>query len=163
MSELFKNYGKQKIIPHNRFKKLDVEKEFWDTIYVGANAYHNFQVPRKKAMIENLVIYYRQGTEVKVIKEMSDVTIIDLPFMEGYPSYVDGCSMVKYSITKEDSLNFNRWNTEVYAQIKVFLTDGRIEYSPEYKVQICDSLMRNEPLLRTTEADTTIVVEELEG
>jgi len=168
MSELFKNYGKQKITPHNRNKKLDIEKEYWDVIYVGANAKHNFKVPRKKEVIQNVAICYRQGTEIKLTKNLLDVTITNLPINPDYPSYMNGCSLVSYVITPEESLNFNFWNTEVYAQIKVFLSNGRIEYSPEYKVQICDSFLRYELPLKddnNVEDDSegnTIEVEELE-
>lgn len=138
MSELFKNYEikSAKIAPRNTHKCLPVEQEYYDEIYLGANIEHNFIVPHRMEEIEDIIIYYNQGTEIKLIKKSEDMNVheyrYDNPFF---------CKMT-YDVTAEDSLNFNAYNKEVYAQIKVFLKNGEIEYSDRYKIKIIDSSIK---------------------
>jgi hypothetical protein len=51
--------------------------------------------------------------------------------------------IIKYLITPEETFNFNAYNREVFAQTKVFLQNGEIEYSPKYKVRIIDSNLKD--------------------
>lgn len=64
MSEMFNNYDKKYItIPDNRHKVLRRKKEYKDTIVLGADNEHSFEIPYHFEEILFLDIAYKQGTE----------------------------------------------------------------------------------------------------
>lgn len=73
MSEMFNNYNKKyKIIPdnqengpNNRSKKL-FTSEFKDSIVIGADNEHSFDIPYRFDEINYLRITYKQGTDIRL-------------------------------------------------------------------------------------------------
>ena len=134
MSQMFRNYEKikTKIGPNNEHKHLPEKIEFWDSIYIGANCHHSFKVPYLAEEMYDVNICYMQGTEVKLVKNVDEMT---------YTNYENSC-IFNYEISQEESLLFNDYNSEVYAQIKIVMNDGEIEYSPKYKLRIIGNMIK---------------------
>lgn len=136
MSRLFNNYLKPspKLGGDNKVKTLDQEPEFFDTISPGANCNHLFRIDFPKNKIFNLDIYYKQGTETVVVKHYSDVTIEDKRF--GNRHY----SIIKYTVTAEETSKFNNYNDSCEVQLKLLLVDGTTTYSPKFKIKLLDNV-----------------------
>lgn len=136
MSHLFDNYiiNGPKIGPNNRDKHIEQEPEFFDTIWPGANCRHEFRVEHKKADISNLRIYYNQGSEIVLVKNLPDVIITERTF--GSITYC----VITYEISEYESLAFNLYNKNCGVQMELDLVGGEIEYSPIFKIKVEDNL-----------------------
>lgn len=134
MSQLFDNYNnKNQPIPDNEKVFLEYKKKYADIIVLGGTNKHCFLIPYSPEEVDYLSVTYIQGTEIKLTKMFLSSELEDL----------NGESMLIYDITPEESLAFNNWNKEVYAQIKAYITcaeESRIEYSQQYKIKIINTL-----------------------
>ena len=140
MSRMFNNYihGAAKISVDNSKNRLPVEQEYYDEIYIGADIDHNFIIPHVSTDIKDATVYYTQGIETKLIVKSEKMNVEDYCLEKHGGQFC----RVSYTITAEESLAFNGYNKNTYAQIKVILNTGEIEYSPKYKIRIFDSNLR---------------------
>lgn len=139
---IFDNYNSNDstVIPDNRYEFLPVESWYKDIMVLNANNHYAFRLPYAAEDIENLIIFYMQGTEHKLQIPKIRITIESPDGQLEHPY----CT-ASYEIYAGETLNFNTYNRETKVQIKTILTDGTIAYSPIYFVKILDSLDANLP------------------
>lgn len=147
---IFDNYENNTTLPDNRYKFLPEKCPYKDSIIRGAKAEHCFKIPHNLEDIQSAEVNYFQGIEQKLVIPNDRITIKDeYDSEDSTEENIENTCWATYTLTEQESLVFNAYNTQVNVQLKIILNDGSIEYSSIYKIRIL-------PTLFTMEEDTNV-------
>lgn len=140
MSNMFNNYtdtyNAGKCGPDNKKKELDIEQEYWDELVIGAPNYYVYIVDfpdhsTKATDIKNVIITVAQGTENILDNIPYEIKEYNIGLIKTH--YY--CKII-WKISEKDSLLFNSFNRNTFAQLKLIFNTGDIIYSPKLKLDL---------------------------
>lgn len=139
---IFANYNDipEDYVPDNRIRFLRVDCDQKDAIVIGGSTMHAFVLDGNANIdTKDIFIYYKQGSEIKLIKDKPQLDIEVVEESGSLPYSIIGVNLSP----KETSL-FNDYNKDLELQMKLILVDDSVIYTCIYKLRTVRTLDASE-------------------